>query len=547
MTGKMADQHGPYAVLHRLTKEETGMGDVYLAQVHPRYLARSAAFKLPKQVVLKASKLEFHLQDRLRKEAQLLQRCHHPNIVRILPDPRSNPQQLFYTAAYAIDGTQRYQYAMEYVGQSSAQQLLDQQGHLSVADTLQIGIQISKALEHIHAQQILNLDVKPSNIVLRSHKLWSCLRGQAQPAVLCDFGTARFLTDRAHSYGTDGFASPEQWGERPGQPSLLDQRSDIFSLGATLYTLLAGSAPHKSSAEYYARPPEPLQQRNPNVSAALSAVIAKAIAVEPSRRYQSAPEFRQALEGQVRFWHLQRCQRHALGGVVILLLCLAALTQPPLRAYLAILTEPEATQVAAGSTPLPTQIPTLGGQGTEAGTTPPTATATPPTISTATVVTTAGSNSLNPTATRVPTRPPAATPTTTPTVHESTPATTPGTTPQPAVPIIVINPKPGAAINGEGIVRWRWSGTLAANQSFEILLWHTLDADHTGAVDATVTTPDRTKVGNGEYVYQFNFHTAASVLRHGEGEYLLAVALVEINPYKRIGIVSAPVSVRVTN
>ena len=522
------------------------MGDVYLAQVHPRYVARSAAFKLPRQVVLKASKLEFHLQDRLRKEVQLLQRCDHPNIVRILPDPRSNPEKPFYTAAYAINGTQRYQYAMEYVGQSSAQQLLEQQGRLSVADTIQIGIHITKALEHIHAQQILNLDIKPSNIVLRPHKLWSCLRGQAQPAVLCDFGTARFLTDRAHSYGTEGFASPEQSVERSGQPSRLDPRSDIFSLGATLYTLLAGAPPHKNSAEYFAQAPAPLQQHNPSVSAQLSAVIGKAIAVDPNHRYQSAREFRQALEGEVSFWPLQRCQRRILAAVFSLALILAALTQPTLRGYLDTLIASTGTTPVRTGTPLPSPIATLPVHITEESTNNPTIIVTLPSPPTTTGGTTADSGVLNPTSTRVPTRLPTLPPTITPTTSRL-PTVTLSPAPPSAGPITVIDPKPGAAINGNAIVRWRWPGILTTNQSFEILVWHTLDANHTGAVDANVTTPDRTRVGNGEYAYQFDFHTAKSVQSHGEGEYLLAVALVEINPYKRIGMASAPVSIRVTN
>ena len=545
MTDKVAAQHGPYTVLHRLTKEETGMGDVYLAQVHPRYVARSAAFNLPRQVVLKASKLEFQLQDRLRKEAQLLQRCQHPNIVRIFPDPRSHPENLFYTAAYAIDGAQRYQYAMEYVGQTSAQQLLEQQGRLSVVDTIRIGIDIAQALDHIHAQQMLNLDVKPSNIVLRPHKLWSCLGGQAPQAVLCDFGTARLLTDRAHSYGTDGFSSPEQWRERPGRPSQLDHRSDLFSLGATLYTLLAGVPPHKSSAEYYARPPEPVQKHNPRVSLQLSTVIAKALAVDPGQRYQTAREFQQALEAVAPFWQLRRCQKRALFGVALLCLLVSAFVQPATRGYLATLTKPLPMGLAMLQTTAPSEPSTAESQPTAVGTPLPTAIAMTPTPPIVTVLATVGQGNLRTRVTRVPTRQPVVTPTITLSAISGSSTLVP-TTSRPA-PIIVIDPKPGTAINGEGIVRWRWAGTPAANQSFEILLWHTLDADQPGAADANSTTPERTKVSNGEYAYQFNLHTAASVRRHGEGEYTVAVALVEINPYRRIGLVSAPVGIRVTN
>lgn len=540
----MAEQHSPYTVLHRLTKEETGMGDVYLAQVHPRYVARSVTFNLPAQVVLKASKLELHLQDRLRKEAQLLQRCQHPHIVRIFPDPRSNPQQPFYTAAYAIEGVQRYQYAMEYVGQQSAQQWLEQQGRLAVADALRIGVDIAKALEHIHALQILNLDVKPSNIVLRPQSWGQCLRGQGPQAVLCDFGTARLLTDRAHSYGTDGFASPEQWRESPGMPSGLDQRADIFSLGATLYTLLAGVPPHKSSADYYGQPPLPLRQHNPSISTKLSAVIAKALEVDPHRRYQNAREFRLALEQQQPFWRPQRCQRRAVGGAVAFGLLAVALTQPVARAYLATLTEPMGTAVAVWQTAVPSPTPVT--------IVPPPATTviidTPPSP-TATGVAIAGANTPVNKVTRVPTRQPAVTPTATtaPPATAGSSTLLPTTPARPTGSIVVIDPKPNAAINGEGIVRWRWSGVPAANQSFEILLWHTLDRDQPGAADANATTPERTRSGNGEYSYQFNFHSAASVQRHGEGEYTLAVALVQLQPYRRLGIESAPVAIRVTN
>ena len=166
------ESNSPYTIMRRLTPNPTGMGDVYLAEVRARYVRRGQHANLPTQVVLKASKPENILEDRLRKEVDLLRRCHHPNVVRIFPDPRSTQQTPIYTASYTIDGAQRYQYAMEYVGKQSAAQLLEQKGRLGVQETLRIGIDIAKALEHIHAEHMLNLDIKPSNIILRPVPFW---------------------------------------------------------------------------------------------------------------------------------------------------------------------------------------------------------------------------------------------------------------------------------------------------------------------------------------------------------------------------------------
>lgn len=151
------------------------------------------------------------------------------------------------------------------------------------------GMQVAQALEHAHSIGIVHRDIKPSNLLIdRAGKMW-----------VTDFGLARIANDLSMTMtgdvlGTLRYMSPEQALAKHG---LVDHRTDIYSLGVTLYELLTlrpaidgkdrGEILHKLAFE---EPPEP-RRINPHIPLDLETIVLKAIAKEPHLRYQSAEEF----------------------------------------------------------------------------------------------------------------------------------------------------------------------------------------------------------------------------------------------------------------
>jgi serine/threonine-protein kinase len=152
-----------------------------------------------------------------------------------------------------------------------------------------LGVQAAEALEFAHAQGILHRDVKPANLLLdRRGVLW-----------VTDFGLARLpgdggVTLTGDVLGTLRYMSPEQALARRG---LIDRRTDIYSLGATLYELLtlhpavAGADRQDILRKMIEEEPVPVRRLNPSVPVDLATVVTKAICKDPERRYDSAQHF----------------------------------------------------------------------------------------------------------------------------------------------------------------------------------------------------------------------------------------------------------------
>jgi len=155
---------------------------------------------------------------------------------------------------------------------------------LSLEETLRVILQIADALARVHRLDIVHRDVNPSNIVLNE------TTGVAR---LIDFGIAQVLTrETTHTFeGTPRYASPEQTGR---MNRVIDPRSDLYSLGVTLYELLAGVAPFDSVDPlelvhaHVARVPVPPHEVDGRVPAPLSAIVMTLLAKEPERRYLGA-------------------------------------------------------------------------------------------------------------------------------------------------------------------------------------------------------------------------------------------------------------------
>src|SRR5688572_2485507 len=153
--------------------------------------------------------------DRFFREAKAAARLNHPNLI-VAHDVGAN------------QGT--YYLVMEYVSGATLQQLLDSQGSLEESRVIDVAMQVARALEVAHRSGLVHRDVKPANIILSSD-------GQAK---LFDLGLAREGTgSEGKAVGTPRYISPEQAKDSPN----IDIRSDLYSLGATMYHLVTGQLP----------------------------------------------------------------------------------------------------------------------------------------------------------------------------------------------------------------------------------------------------------------------------------------------------------------
>ena len=252
-----------------------GMSVVYLAE--DLRLKRSVALKL-----LAAGLAEDEsFRDRFLRESELAASIDHPNIVPIY-EAGTTDDLLFI--------------AMRYVEGSDLKERL-QRGRLDPGDAIGILAQVASALDAAHAHGLVHRDVKPSNVLLDT----GARPDGSDHVYLADFGLTKRVSDEAgigedgHLIGTIDYVAPEQIaGEE------IDGRADVYSLGCVLYECLVGQPPFRRDSEIAVvfahlevEPPVPSAQR-PELPAALDAVIARALAKEPERRYASCREFARA-------------------------------------------------------------------------------------------------------------------------------------------------------------------------------------------------------------------------------------------------------------
>jgi tRNA A-37 threonylcarbamoyl transferase component Bud32 len=204
--------------------------------------------------------------ERFAREAQALAKLNHSNIVGIFDFGQSGG--FFY-------------FLMEYVDGVTLRQLIEQK-LIHPEEAQRIVIEICYALQYAHEEGIVHLDIKPSNILLDK-------KGRVK---IADFGLARLMGkkagdtsggDRAAIMGTPPYMAPEQL-ERPRK---VDRRADIYALGVVFYEMLTGELPVGSF-----EPPSRKAQVDPR----LDAVVLRALAREPRRRFSDAGEVRAAVE-----------------------------------------------------------------------------------------------------------------------------------------------------------------------------------------------------------------------------------------------------------
>ena len=215
---------------------------------------------------------EFAQQFRL--EAVILANLRHPNLTRV-------------TDHFVIDGQGQY-LIMDFIDGEDLRHRMERNGSISEEEVILVGVAMCDALQYLHTRKpsIIHRDLKPGNVRI-SHD---------GHIFLVDFGLAKLIKgDQATTTGaramTPGYSPPEQYGA-----GRTDPRTDIYSLGATLYAALSGVIPEDGLARAMEDDHlTPLQDRNPKVSPKLAATIEKAMAVHQEERFQSAEEFRKIL------------------------------------------------------------------------------------------------------------------------------------------------------------------------------------------------------------------------------------------------------------
>jgi serine/threonine-protein kinase len=224
-------------------------------------------------------------------------------------------------------------YVLPYVRGESLRQKLAREGQLGIDEAIRIGAQVASALDYAHRHGVIHRDIKPENILLHEGE-----------AVVADFGIAlavqhaggERLTETGLSLGTPQYMSPEQ---ATGGP-VLDARSDVYSLAAVLYEMLAGEPPHTGPtvqsvlAKLLMERPTRIRTVRDTVPEAIDHAIAKALAKVPADRFTGPAEFAAALVGREEAAGPRHRQRHwvlAAGLVVIAALAVSLAVRYPWR------------------------------------------------------------------------------------------------------------------------------------------------------------------------------------------------------------------------
>lgn len=214
--------------------------------------------------------------EKLRKEAHALRALRHPNIVKV----------------YGIGHWHNRHYiAMEKINGITVSQLVSERGAMEWQDCVRVVLQILDALKYTHGQGVIHKDIKPQNILV----------DEQGHATLTDFGIAenratQETIDAVQNEFSIFYMSPEQ-----ARAGVVDQRSDLYSLGVTFYEMLIGATPFDGETQYAVilkivnSNIVPAHVVDPQIPRAISDVVAQATMKDPNKRFQSADEFISAL------------------------------------------------------------------------------------------------------------------------------------------------------------------------------------------------------------------------------------------------------------
>lgn len=267
-TGKKSSSELPAAKLgdYRLIKKlgQGGMGEVFLAE----------HVKLERKVAIKTLKPELARDkpfvDRFYREANLMARLDHPNVVRCDTVGDDEATGIQYVTIEFIDG-------------QSLQDWFDQQGTIDVRDAMTIAIKVSEALAYAHSVGLIHRDIKPDIILISKN-------GDVK---VSDLGLAKALDERVSmtqsgfGMGTPLYMPPEQ----ARNAKHVDHRADIYALGTSLYYILTGKPPFggQTTIELLQSKEEgffkPIRKFDPNLPERLDLVLDKMMAAKADHRY----------------------------------------------------------------------------------------------------------------------------------------------------------------------------------------------------------------------------------------------------------------------
>jgi serine/threonine protein kinase len=216
-------------------------------------------------------------RSRFLREARAAASVHHPNVA---------------TVHHLGESGGNYFYVMEFVDGETLEALIHRRGRLETDPALEIVTQVAAGLTAIHKQRLVHRDIKPSNIMLS----WE--EGRLENVKIIDLGLAKGATEDTLSIagsfiGTPTYASPEQFAGLG-----TDIRSDLYSLGVTLWEMLSGKPPFQGSAaelmDQHQRAAPPLVNLT-NIPEPIMALLDVLLAKDPSKRFQNPAQLRDAL------------------------------------------------------------------------------------------------------------------------------------------------------------------------------------------------------------------------------------------------------------
>ena len=274
---QMMGRIGGYEICGLVGRGTTGL---VLKAYEPR-LARYVAIKLLSPDFRKSGTA----RRRFEREARAIAAVSHDHVVPI----------------HAVDEHRGLPFlVMKYVPGVSLEQRIEREGPLEPCEVVRIGLQVARALAAAHAQGVVHRDVKPANVLLEA---------TVERALVTDFGLASVadeasMTRSGTISGTPHFMSPEQ-----ARGESVDARSDLFSLGSTLYAACTGRPPFRAENVYgvlqrvSSTRPRPVREINPHVPEWLAAFLEKLMEPGPDARFRSADEIAEILEAELA--HMQ--------------------------------------------------------------------------------------------------------------------------------------------------------------------------------------------------------------------------------------------------
>ncbi|MCK6439723.1 MAG: serine/threonine protein kinase [Planctomycetes bacterium] len=235
-----------------------------------------------RDVALKVLSLQLVGSDderRFHQEIETVRKLNHPNIVTVFD--------------YGRAGDYLY-YAMEYLRGRSLRAMLNDRGFIPAFEAAEYARDASRGLAYAHEHGVVHRDVKPSNLMVTD-------KGRVK---VVDFGLARegvsmTLTSTGIAAGTPAYMSPEQIENADGP---IDERTDIYSLGVTLYEMLAGERPFEGDSHYETmksilfEPPLPLEEVKPGLPRSLRDIVARAMARHRDERFPAMRDMAAALD-----------------------------------------------------------------------------------------------------------------------------------------------------------------------------------------------------------------------------------------------------------